>query len=251
MFDVTGKVAVVTGGATGIGFAIASALAANGARVAVWGVDAAQNVEARRRFGELNGDVIVLECDVAREDDVTSAMGRTLDRYGRVDAGFAVAGVDSVSSILEVTTEEWHRVLSVNLDGTFFTLRALARHMVERGHGGSLVGTTSLAAIRGRSARESYSASKAGVLGLILSLAAELGPHGIRVNALMPGAIETAMSLGGGDATEIASRLSRRIPLQRMGRPDELAPIAVYLTSDASSYHSGDMIPIDGGYGAV
>lgn len=247
-FDLHGRAAIVTGGATGIGFGIASALAAAGAGVSVWGIDPAQNRLAADRFAEAGLDVHVVRCDVAAEADVEAATAASLERLGRLDVCFANAGVDGVAGIEELTFAEWRRVLAVNLDGTFLTLRAAALALIRQGEGGSLVATTSIAAVRGRAAREAYSASKAGVLGLVRSLAVELGPRGIRVNAIMPGAVETPMSTGAADAGVIAERLRTRIPLGRMGQPAELGPIAVYLAGDAGRYHSGDTIPLDGGY---
>lgn len=246
-FDLTGKVAVVTGGATGIGFGLASALTEAGARVAVWGIDEEQNREADERFRAAGLDVRLILCDISKEPDVQAAMAETLKSLGRLDACFANAGVDSVGSIEEITLEEWRRVLGVNLDGTFLTLRAAARELIRQGEGGSLVATTSIAAIRGRASREAYSASKGGIVALVRSLAVELGPLGIRVNAIMPGAVESPMSMSAKDLGAVSER-RKRIPLGRMGQPSELGPIAVYLAGDASLYHSGDTIPLDGAY---
>src|SRR5262245_27954608 len=167
-FDLHGKVALVTGGNGGIGLGMARAMAQAGADIAIWGTNAEKNAAAKAelentgRGGGGGGRVLALACDVGNEAAVEAAMAETLRVLGRVDGCFANAGVRGrgASSFLTLSAEEWRRVLAVNLDGAFYTLRAAARHMVERGGGGALVGTASLAAIEGAARHAHYAATK-------------------------------------------------------------------------------------------
>ncbi|MFW6050071.1 MAG: SDR family NAD(P)-dependent oxidoreductase [Myxococcota bacterium] len=248
-FDLTGKVAVVTGGNSGIGLAMADAMARAGAHVAVWGSNPDKNERARAQVAAHGTEVRALRVDVGDEQAVDRAMQQTVDALGQVDACFANAGVGGMApSFLEMSTEEWRRVMRVNLDGAFFTLRAAARHMVERGEGGSLVVTSSLAAIEGQARGEHYGATKGGVISMTRALAVELARHRIRANAILPGWIHTPMTAGFLDAEPFQQKVLKRVPLRRWGEPDDFGPIAVYLASDASRYHTGDTLTIDGGY---
>jgi NAD(P)-dependent dehydrogenase (short-subunit alcohol dehydrogenase family) len=147
-----------------------------------------------------------------------------------------------------MTAAEWRRVLSVNLDGAFFTLRAAARHMVGRAGGGSLVVTASLAAISGQARGEHYAASKGGLVSMMKALAVELARHGVRANAILPGWIDTPMTEKALAWDKFVERVLPRVPLRRWGVPGDFGAIAVYLASDASAYHTGDTFIIDGGY---
>ncbi len=250
-FDLTGKVALVTGGNGGIGLGMADALAAAGAGVAIWGRSEAKNAAAAARLERHGRPVLALSCDVADEGAVERAFAETVARLGRVDACFAnagVAGSRDVRSFMELSTAEWRRVLAVNLDGAFFTLRAAARHMVARGDGGSLVVTSSLAAISGQARGEHYAATKGALIAMVRALAVELARHRVRANAILPGWIETEMTerLLRGD--RFVERVLPRVPMRRWGAPEDLGGIAVYLASDASAYHTADTFLIDGGY---
>jgi NAD(P)-dependent dehydrogenase (short-subunit alcohol dehydrogenase family) len=250
-FDLSGKVALVTGGNGGIGLGMAEALAQAGADVCVWGTNAEKNTAAKATLERSGRRAEALVCNVADEASVEGAFAQTLETFGRVDACFANAGVSAqgnVPSFVEMTTEEWHRVLAVNLDGAFFTLRAAARHMIERGGGGSLVGTASLAAIEGAPRSEHYAATKGGLISMIKGLAVEYARHGIRANAILPGWIETAMTERLTSWDKFSEAVLPRIPMKRWGRPADFGAIAVYLAADASAYHTGDSFLIDGGY---
>jgi NAD(P)-dependent dehydrogenase (short-subunit alcohol dehydrogenase family) len=147
-----------------------------------------------------------------------------------------------------MTTAEWRRVMSVNLDGTFFTLRAAARHMVERGDGGSLVVTSSLAALSGQARGEHYAATKGGVISMMKSLAVELARFGVRANAIVPGWIDTPMTERTLRWDKFVERVLPRVPMRRWGVREDFGGLAVYLAADASRYHTGDTFIIDGGY---
>ena len=249
-FDLTGKVALVTGGNSGIGLGMARALAEAGADIAIWGTNAAKNAAARAELETSGRKVLALQCDVSDETAVEQAFAETLRVLGRVDGCFANAGVSGrgAASFLEIGAEEWHRVLGVNLDGAFFTFRAAARHMVERGDGGVLVGTASLAAIEGAARNEHYAATKGGLISMIRALAVEFARHGIRANAILPGWIETNMTANAIGNERFANNVLPRIPMRRWGEGSDFGGIAVYLMSPASSYHTGDTFLIDGGY---
>jgi NAD(P)-dependent dehydrogenase (short-subunit alcohol dehydrogenase family) len=248
-FDLTGKVALVTGGNGGIGLAMAEAMAAAGADICIWGSNADKTAQAGAQIERHGRRVLALACDVSDEAAVEAATAETVATLGRIDACFANAGVAGrAPSFLEMTAQEWRRVLSVNLDGVFFTFRAAARRMVEQGDGGALVVTSSLASIEGQPRGEHYAASKGGVVSMMRALAVELARHKIRANAILPGWIETDMTRDWMAQEVVQERVLKRVPARRWGVPQDFGAIAVYLASDASAYHSGDTLLIDGAY---
>ena len=249
-FDLTGKVALVTGGNSGIGLGMAQAMAEAGADIAIWGTNPAKNAAAEARLKATGRKVLSLVCDVSDEAAVERAFAETLKVLGRVDGCFANAGVSGrgTKSFLEMSSEEWHRVLKVNLDGAFFTFRTAARHMVERGGGGVLAGTASLAAIEGAARSEHYAATKGAMISMIRALAVEFARHGVRANAILPGWIETDMTANIIGNAKFAGNVLPRIPMRRWGTGHDFGGIAVYLMSSASAYHTGDTFLIDGGY---
>ena len=249
-FDLNGRVALVTGGNGGIGLGFAEAVAQAGADIAIWGQNPAKNEAARARLEATGRRVLALQVDVGDSAAVDDAFARTLDTLGRVDGVFANAGVGGGhrAGFETMSDEEWDRVMRINLDGVFYTFRAACRHMVARGGGGSLVGTASLAARMGAARAEHYGATKAAVIGMMQGLAVEYARHGIRANAVLPGWVETEMTDGLFGNARFAEAVKPRIPLRRWGTPADFGGIAVYLMSDASSWHTGDSILIDGGY---
>lgn len=249
-FDLAGKVALVTGGNSGIGLGMARMLAEAGADVAIWGTNPAKNEAARATLAATGRRVLALTCDVGEEAAVETAFARTVAELGRVDGCFANAGVSGRGqrSFLDMSTEEWNRVLRVNLHGAFYTFRAAARHMVERGGGGVLVGTASLAAVEGSPRSEHYAATKGGMISMVRALAVEFARHRIRAHAILPGWIETDMTANAVGNPKFAGNVMPRIPMRRWGTGADFGGIAVYLMSEASAYHTGDSFVIDGGY---
>lgn len=252
-FDLSGRAAIVTGGNGGIGFGMAAALLAAGARVAIWGSNPAKTERAGAELAALCGDaarVHAFTCDVGDESQVEATFARSVDALGgTVRAVFANAGVRSEGTpLLEMTLDEWRRVQRVNVEGVMLTFRAAARHMAQHGQGGSLVATASTAAVEGAARNSHYGASKGAVTSMVRALAVELARHKIRVNSVLPGWIETEMTEGAIGNPKFADAVLPRIPARRWGTIDDFGGIAVYLASDASSYASGEQFLIDGGY---
>ncbi len=250
-FDLSGHVALITGGNSGIGLGMAEGLAAAGASVCIWGRTEERNEAARERIASHGGEVVAVRCDVSSVDEVEAGFAETLDRLGRIDSCFACAGVAAGGQrFLEMSPEEFQRVLAVNLNGAFLTLQGAARSMVEQGEGGSLVGVASLAALSGQPRGQNYAASKGGLVSMVNSCAVELSKYGIRANSILPGWVESAMTEEMLAWQPFIDRVLPRIPARRWGTPADFAGIAVYLASPASEYHTGDSFLIDGGYRA-
>jgi NAD(P)-dependent dehydrogenase (short-subunit alcohol dehydrogenase family) len=249
-FDLSGKVALVTGGNSGIGLGMAKALAQAGADVAIWGTNTAKNEAAHAEIAKAGTKVLALQCDVGDEAAVERSFTETLTQLGRVDGCFANAGVSGrgLKSFLDMTTEEWNRVIRVNLHGAFYTFRTAAKHMVERGGGGVLVGTASLAAIEAAPRSEHYAATKGGMISMVRAMAVEFARYGIRAHSILPGWIETNMTENAISNPKFHGNVMPRIPMRRWGEGDDFGGIAVYVMSEASRYHTGDMFVIDGGY---
>ncbi len=250
-FDLSGKVALITGGNSGIGLGMAEAIAQAGGDVCIWGTDEAKNEAAIERISRHGTRVAAMRCDVGEENEVERCFAETVKQFGRVDGCFANAGVSGrgeLTPFVEITAEAWRRILRVNLDGAFFTFRAACRHMIERGDGGRLVGTSSLAALSGAARNEHYAATKGGLIAMIYALSVEMARYRITANAILPGWIETAMTEKAFAWDKFRNAVLPRVPLRRWGRPDDFGGIAVYLMSEASAYHTGDTILIDGGY---
>ena len=253
-FDLTGHVALVTGGNGGIGLGLADALAAHGADVAIWGTNPEKNDRAIERLGRYDVELLSIVCDVGDEAAVVQAMADTVSELGRVDSCFVNAGVGGQApSFVEMTTDEWRRVMRVNLDGAFFTAREAVKHMVQRHddgdeRGGSVVFTTSGSAFFGQQSGQHYGASKAGLNSMMKAIAVQHARNGIRCNSVLPGWIESDMTAGALSWDRFVERVLPRVPMRRWGVPDDFGGLAVYLASPASSYHTGDVITIDGGY---
>ena len=249
-FDLTGKTAVITGGNGGIGLGFARAVAAAGADVSIWGTNLKKNAAAEKELQAINPSASALQCDVSNEEQVEASMAAVIERYGRVDACFPNAGIGSQNQkpFFEHSNEDWFKVIDVNLHGVFYTLRAATRQMVAQGEGGTLVLTASGTAIQGAAKAQSYAATKGAMISMMLALSTEMARYKITSNAIIPGWVETAMTEGAFGWDKFVKAVMPRIPMRRWGQPDDFGAIAIYLMSDASRWHTGDVIKIDGGF---
>ncbi|KCZ47354.1 SDR family NAD(P)-dependent oxidoreductase [Hyphomonas pacifica] len=253
-FNLTGKVCVVTGGNKGIGLGMAEALAASNADVVIWGRKAEDNDAAVKKLEGLGtGRAKAWQVDVADEDAVIKAMAESEEEFGRIDTCIANAGVGrGASSFEEMSLDTWRFNQRINSEGAFLTLREAAKSMVNRAKagdpGGSLVGTASLAALSGAARNQAYGHTKGGLIAMMNAIAVEYGRYKIRANSVLPGWIATDMTEGGQGSDVFNSKVISRVPIRRWGEPEDFGGIAVYLASDASKFHSGDTLLIDGAY---
>ena len=237
------KVAIVTGGARGLGLGIAQRYAAEGARVVI--ADIATSVAAEAA-GTIDGDHV--GCDVTDRTSVQNLVDTVVARHGRLDIMVANAGIAGGAPFLELTDERWDSVIAVNLRGVFLCNQIAGRQFVQQGDGGAIVNTASILSARANPTTAAYSASKAGVVSLTHSAAAALGPYGVRVNAIGPGYIETQMTAGiRADPTMEQSVRSATV-LGRFGVATDIGDAAVFLASDEASYITGHVLYVDGGW---
>ncbi len=246
-FDLHGRTAVVTGSTRGLGRAFARALAEAGANIVVVGRDAEAAARVQEELETIGAECLTVIADVTSRTDVERIASDAIQRFDRVDILVNNAGACIHKPALEVTDEEWRQVMDVNLDGVWIASQVFGRHMIEAG-GGTIVniGSMSASIVNRPQWQPAYNASKAAVHHLTRSLAAEWAPHNVRVNALAPGYMHTDMS-------PIHEPRFQRYwiedtPQQRAGEPDELGPAVVFLASDASSFMTGSVLTVDGGY---
>jgi NAD(P)-dependent dehydrogenase (short-subunit alcohol dehydrogenase family) len=247
------KVALVTGAARGIGLAVATRFLAEGWRLALLDIDGELLSKSLETLAAealaAPGDTLGLQCDVADARAVAGAIAEIERRFGRLDALVNNAGIAVFAPILETSEEDWSRILAVNLTGPFLCTKAAAPLMREHG-GGAIVNITSISAVRASTLRSAYGTSKAGLAHLTKQLAVELASLGIRVNAVAPGPVETAMAKAVHTA-EIRADYHDAIPLNRYGLEEELAEAVFFLCSDRASYITGQILAVDGGFDAA
>jgi NAD(P)-dependent dehydrogenase (short-subunit alcohol dehydrogenase family) len=251
LFDLSGKVTVVTGGNGGLGLGFARGIAKQGGDVEIWARNVEKNAKAKAELEAYGVRVITRQVDVSNEDAVAAAFEDTVRDFGRVDCVIANSGVPpTTNSTFELTAEKWHDLLKINLDGAFFTLREGARQMVKRAEagepGGSLVFCGSLSMLHGLPGKGNYAAAKGAMGAVIRGMAVEFGKYGIRANTVAPGYIKTEMTGSGQEWSGIDKFFASRTPIPRPGKMADFEGIAAYLASDASAFHSGDTIVIDG-----
>jgi NAD(P)-dependent dehydrogenase (short-subunit alcohol dehydrogenase family) len=250
------KVAVITGAAGGIGRAVALRYASEGAMCAI--VDVSQTA-AQTVAGEIEaagGNACVIAADLTQQSQIDAMVSAVTDRFRRLDILFNGAGVVDIQPVMEVTRERWDRVMDINLKGAFFVLQAVAGQMIEQGEGGKIINVASESGRRGTARAAPYCATKAGIISMTQSTALSLIAHGINVNAIAPGLIDTAMwdevdrlltEQGIMEAGEIKRRGAAETPYGRTGTPDDLIGAATFLASQDSQYIVGQTINIDGG----
>jgi hypothetical protein len=247
--NLRGKVVVVTGGNSGIGFGMAEGCARAGADIAVWSRRADRNAEACGKLSKHGVRTLGVVCDVGDETSIVSAAKDTLAALGRIDACVGSAGAPGYSkALVDTTLDDWRAVTRVSFDGLFLSFRECVRAMIARGEGGALVAVSSTSAIHGAQRNHAYAASKTGLLGLTRALAVELARHKIRVNAILPGWTITEMAMGGYQNEKFRTVTTNRTPVRRWAEPSEFEAVGAYLCDPSLTFHTGDSLTVDGGY---
>ena len=246
--NLNGKVAFVTGAASGIGRATALAFAREGANVVVADIDQSGNQNTVGMIEGLGGKAVAVVCDVTRSEDVQTSLTTTVNRFGRLDYAFNNAGAEQRPKLTaDITEEEWDRIITINLRSVFLCLKYEIPLMLQHG-GGAIVNTSSGAGIKVFGRGAAYAAAKHGVVGLTKDAALDYASSNIRINAICPGIIDTEMmDRFTGGAPEERDRVIAQEPIGRMGRPDEIAATVVWLCSDAASFVTGHAMVVDGG----
>jgi NAD(P)-dependent dehydrogenase (short-subunit alcohol dehydrogenase family) len=247
LFRLDGRAALVTGASRGLGRRFAIALAAAGAHVALAARDAERLAAVAKEITAAGGTAAPVVMDVTDRTSVTAGVAAAEDLYGPLRAVINNSGIAITKRLLDVTADEWDPVIDVNLTGAWMVAQAAAKAMVARGNGGSIVNISSILGQRTNPGVIAYNAAKAGLDHVTREMAAELAKHGVRVNALAPGYIETDMNRAYWD-TPPGKALMSRVPMQRLGQETDLDGPAVFLASDASSYMTGQIIGLDGGH---
>lgn len=245
--DLKDKVAIVTGGASGIGRAIAHQFAALGAKVVIADIDLERAKAVVEEITTAGGKALAVETDVSQAAAVEAMVQATLDRFGQIDILVNNAGVGTLSSIVEMIEEEWDWVINVNLKGTFLCTRAVARWMIENGHKGKIINISSINEQVPLAGEAHYCASKGGVMMFTRAAALELAPYGIHVNAIAPGMTETALTEEITQIPELRAAHLKQIPLGRFGQPEDVAKAAAFLASEWSDWVTGHTLYADGG----
>jgi meso-butanediol dehydrogenase/(S,S)-butanediol dehydrogenase/diacetyl reductase len=244
MASLTGKVAVITGGASGMGEGAARAMVQAGCKVVLGDLNEAglaalcDELGAENAFGQ--------PCNVADEADVGRLMDAAVDRFGSLDVLFNNAGIGGLGAVTDTTTAHWHNVLEVDLSAVFYGSRAAIPHMRKVG-GGAIINNASVSGMFGDYGMASYCAAKGGVINLSRNMALDLARDGIRVNCICPGAIDTPLLGGMKAAPGLFDAFIRAVPMKRLGKPSEIGQVVAFLASDAASYVTGAVLPVDGG----
>ncbi|HET7290882.1 MAG TPA: 3-oxoacyl-[acyl-carrier-protein] reductase [Vicinamibacteria bacterium] len=245
MGSLTGRVSVVTGASRGIGRALAKALAAEGSTVLLGARDEARLKDAVDEIGAAGGTAAALALDIASRSSVAAAFEKVLAEHGRIDHLVNNAGITRDGLLLRMKPEQWDEVVATNLTGAFHCTQAALKPMLKARYG-RIVNITSVVGLMGNAGQANYAASKAGVIGFTKAVAREVATRGITVNAVAPGFIETDMTAAMTDKAREA--VASSIPMERIGRPEDVAGAVVFLVSDAAGYVTGQVLAVDGGF---
>jgi len=247
LFDLSGKVAIVTGTSRGLGQSFATALAKAGADLVITSRKLSALTEFKQQIESLGRKALPVQMDVLSQGDIENMVRAAVKEYGRIDILVNNAGMNIRKPSAEVTWQDWDTVLDTNLKGSFFCAQAVAKEMMKRKYG-RIINIGSCTCVFGMEGIAAYSASRGAILSMTRSLAAEWGNYGITVNVLAPGWFKTAQNAVLYENKEWVNYITSRIPLNRVGRPHDLDGTVVFLASDASEYITGQMILIDGGF---
>jgi NAD(P)-dependent dehydrogenase (short-subunit alcohol dehydrogenase family) len=247
--DLTGKVALVTGGSAGIGLSIAELLCGAGASVAIVGrrKEVLEEAESHLVKKFPNGDVFSVSADTSKVSDIKEMTARVIERFGRIDILVNNAGTNVLNYALDVTEEEWDRVMDLNTKGLFFCCQEVGKHMVKQGSG-KVINMASQMGLVGLYKRAAYCTSKGGVVQLTKVLGIEWAPYNIQVNAIAPTFVETPLTRPLLENKEFYDDVIRRIPMGKLAQPEDVAGAALYLASDLSNFVTGHTLPVDGGW---
>ncbi len=251
MFDLKGRSIIVTGGASGIGRAACVMFAGYGASVTVADLDEEQGRRVSSQIVDNGGRASFYKCNVADEGDVSALVDESVRQFGRLDGAFNNAGIEGGMNVLhEITFEQWQRLVNVDLTGVFLCLKYQIRAMLKTG-GGSIVNTASSLGQKAIPFAADYVAAKHGVIGMTRAAAVDYGEQGVRINAVLPGMTDTPMVKRAPNKPELApvfGHIQASVPMKRLGQAEEIAQAAAWLLSDAASFVTGVMLPVDGGY---
>ncbi len=251
--NLTDKVAIITGARRGMGKSHAITLAKAGAKVVVADISKEECELVANEIKENKGEAIAVKCDVTKKEEIDNMVKAALEKWGKVDILVNNAGICQFKPFLEITEEEWDRTIDINLKGYFLCAQTAAKEMVKQ-KSGTIVNVASIAMGQvgvGFATLAHYSASKGGIVGMTETMAIELGPYNIRVNAIAPGVIDTPMIDPVKQDPKSMEGILARVPLHRVGEPEEVSNLVLFLASDASSYMTGSTVVIDGGWLAV
>ncbi|MBQ9156626.1 MAG: SDR family oxidoreductase [Eubacterium sp.] len=246
-FDLSGKVAIVTGGTKGLGYGIVMKLAAAGAKVVITSRHQDDCDAVAAEVKELGGEAMGIKTDVQNLEEIQNLVDKTVAAYGRLDIMVNNAGVAVTKRLTDMTEDEYNRVLDSNLKSVFFGGQIAAKKMIEQGEGGNIINMCSIGGIKGNNQLSTYGASKAGAINLTKSMAWEWGRYGIRVNAICPGYVKTALNAEALENPKFKEKTLKGIPLRRFGTVEEIANLTLFLASDACNMLTGEFIVADMG----
>lgn len=245
LFNLDDKIAIVTGGSRGLGKAMALGLAKAGAHVVI--SDILDTSEAVKEIKQYDDEAFGIKVDVTKESDVKKMISKTLDQFGSIDVFVNNAGILKTANAEDFSMEDWKKVIEVNLNGAFLCAQAAGKQMIKQ-KSGKIINISSIAGVSGYASSAPYSASKAGIISLTKTLAAEWGKHNINVNAICPGVFATDMTADYLQDDQFKNMIKSNVPLERYAESEELIGSIIYLASDASNYVTGHSLIIDGGW---